>query len=115
MIDLDGIVLSTLQNTWARTITVTPVVSQPGVAAYSGRGVFSNAPVDVLAEANLVFSDQKPAVWIRISEYSKPPQAGDQIAIPAYLNAPTEGSFEVLDTRRYADGKMVLTLKKPPQ
>lgn len=115
MLDFSGIVLIALQNTFSRPITVTPHVSQPGGSPYTKRGVYSTSPVDITAEMNLVLSDQKTMLWIRLAEYPIPPLPGDQIDIPAYLTAPAEGQFEIQDVDRHADGKVILILKKPLQ
>lgn len=112
MLDFDNIVLATLQNTFSRTIVVNPIVSRAGGPSYAGRGVYSTGPVDIIPMADAVFSDQKTTVWIRASEYSPPPAIGDQIEIPAFLNYPPEGVFEVQDVDRWAEGKVLITLKK---
>ena len=71
MFDFDGNVLTPLQNTYSRPITINPVVSQPGAAPYAGRGVFATGPVDIAtaAVADLVFSDQRTSIWVRMAEY----------------------------------------------
>lgn len=113
MLDFDGIVLSALQNTFSRRITVQPVASQPGAASYDARGIYSTGPVDILTDVNAtVISDQKTAVWIRASEYTIQPQIGDKVDVPAFLTAPAEGLFEIIDVDRHAPGKVILTLRK---
>ena len=112
MLDFDGTVLAALQGTFSRPIVVYPVASQPGEPSYPGRGVFSTAPVDILAEVNSVFSDQHTSIWIRLSEFPIPPLQRDKIFIPANLNYPEEGMFEVHDVDRHAGGKVILELKR---
>lgn len=112
MLDFDGILLTTLQNTFSRPVVVRPIVSQPGAPSYNARGVYSTAPVDILAEVNAVISDQRTSLWIRMSEYPTLPMRNDQIEIPAYLTAPAAGRFEVVDVDSHADGKAILILKK---
>jgi hypothetical protein len=112
MLDFSGIVLSTLQNTFSRPIVISPVASQPGVGSYNARGVFSTSPIDFIPESNIVFSDQKTMVWVRMSEYPILPIPGDQLSIPTHIGYPAEGPFEIIDTDRFADGKMIISLKK---
>ena len=82
----------------------------------SGRGVFATGPVDIAtaAVADLVFSDQRTSIWIRMAEYPILPRIGDQIVIPPILNLPG-GSYRSSTWIRSPAGKVVLTLKKPPQ
>lgn len=112
MLDFTGIVLTALQGTFARPIVVHPFVSQPGASAYSGRGVYATTPAGINIENSLVFSDQRTSIWIRIAEYPIQPALGDQIDIPANMNYPAEGRFEVSEKDAFADGKVVLMLKK---
>jgi hypothetical protein len=112
MLDFDGIVLASLQGTFSRPITVMPYASKPGSSPYNGRGVYSTSPIDFIPETNLVLSDQKTQLWVRRSEYPVMPIAGDQIHIPAHMNYPAEGLFEIVDNDSFADGKVIITLKK---
>jgi len=114
MLDFSGIVLSALQGTFSRPILVYPYASQPGEGAYSGRGVFSTAPTDIVPELSTAFSDQHTSIWIRLSEYPILPMRDDQIEIGSFLNAPAEGTFVVQDVNQHASGKMILMLKKLP-
>jgi hypothetical protein len=112
MLDFDGIVLSTLQGVFSRTIVINPIVSQSGGSPYAGRGVFSTNPVDVIPIPDVALSDQRTTVWVRISEWPIMPLIGDKVEIPAELNYPSEGDFEIQDISRHADGKAVITLKR---
>jgi hypothetical protein len=116
MLDFAGLVHTALQGTFSRPFVVTPYASQPeNPQPYSGRGVYSTAPVDILPELNLAVSDQRTSLWVSASEFPIHPMRDDQIEIPANLNYPAEGTFIIEDVDRHASGKMILTLKKPPQ
>ena len=100
-------------DVWARPITVTPLVSQPGAPAYGARGYFDTKEMDVLAEDGSIISDSKVILDIRIEEFSVVPLQRDQIYIPPHQGE-QGGTFEVLDLSGdgNAGGIITLTLKK---
>ena len=100
-------------DVWARPITVTPLVSQPGAPAYGARGYFDTKEMDVLAEDGSIISDSKVILDIRIEEFSVVPLQRDQIYIPSHQGE-QGGTFEVLDLAGdgNAGGIITLTLKK---
>lgn len=100
-------------NQWARPVTVTPVVSQPGQPAYSNRGILDSKETDVLGEDGSVFSDSKTILDIRMQEYAVLPMQGDLVDIPFHQNVPG-GSFEVDDLAGVgnAGGEITITLKR---
>jgi hypothetical protein len=100
------------QNMFGRQVVITPIVSQPTAGAYGNRGIYITSPVDVLTEAGIVFSDQKTMLKIRLAEYPVPPAVKDRVFIPAEANYPQVGDFEIQDTDVWADGVMMLTLRK---
>lgn len=107
----DGVYLPNW-NVWARPVTVTPIVSQPGVPAYSSRGYYDERQLDVLGEAGTIFSDGQTYLDILEAEYPVTPLQGDQIDIPFHQGV-HGGSFIVLDlTPGNAGGMLTLTLRK---
>lgn len=100
-------------NVFARPITVTPVVSQPGQPAYSNRAYFDTKETDVLTEDGALLSDSRTFIDIRMEEYAALPMQGDLIDIPFHQGVPG-GSFEVSDLAGSgnAGGMITMTLKK---
>jgi hypothetical protein len=111
MLDYNTLVLQQIQGVFARPIEITPSGSQPGQPMYGGRGVFVTAPIDVMTENNVVFSDQQSTLDIRRSDYPVPPGIRDRIYIPAHMSMPAMGPFEVQDSDLYHDGRLRLTLR----
>lgn len=100
-------------DTWARPITVTPLVSQPGQPAYGGRAYFDTKSTDVLTEDGGMYSDDKPFIDILIAEFPIMPMQGDQVDIPPDQSI-AGGSFFVQDLSGVgnAGGMMNITLKR---
>jgi hypothetical protein len=97
---------------FARPITITPLASQPGGAAYSNRGIFDTRALDVLAEDGSIFSDQQTILDILEVEFSVLPQQRDQVDIPAVEDIPAEGLFEVVDASSNGGGETTLVIRK---
>lgn len=100
-------------DTFARPITVTPIVSQPGAPAYDARGYFDSKETDVLTEANNILSSAQSFLDIRQAEFSVEPMQGDIIEIPFNANV-KGGTYEVLDLAGdgNAGGITTITLRK---
>ncbi len=81
---------------FARPITVTPLVSQPGQPAYTSRGYYNMLPLDIIGEGMSVLSEHKVELDIRAIEFTVLPKQGDQIDIPVHQKAPG-GTFLVND------------------
>lgn len=99
-----------LFNVWARPITVTPLVSQPGAPSYDARGYYSTNPVDILTENGRVLSDAESILDILQVEFPVLPLQGDQIDIPPHQDL-EGGSFYVHDSDNNAMGLYWLTLR----
>jgi hypothetical protein len=101
------------QNTFGRPVTFTPIVSQPGAAAYSAVGIIDSKETDVLTEDGGIFSDSKTILDIRIEDFPILPMQGDLVAISDYAGSPG-GQFEVADLAGIgnAGGEITLTLKR---
>jgi hypothetical protein len=111
MLDYNQLVLLPVQNIFSRPVQFTPYGSQPGKQPYMARGVFVTTPMDVVTEANVVFSDQKTALDIRLTEYPIPPAPRDWVFVPAHMSMPAKGPFEVLDVDEFHDGRARLSLR----
>jgi hypothetical protein len=112
-IDFSNEVYLVAFNTFARSITVTPVISQPGAPSYGGNGIFDSKETDVLTEDGGIFSDSKTILDIRIEDFPILPMQGDQVLISDMPGAPG-GLFEVADLAGVgnAGGEITLTLKR---
>lgn len=99
-------------DTFARVVTITPVASQAGQAAYVTRGIFDTVPIDVVALDGSILSEQRTILDVRDVELAVLPIQGDQIAIPADGGLPDAGNWEVIDSVRNGGGETTLTLRK---
>ena len=99
-------------NVFARPVTFTPSVSQPGQPAYTARGVYGTEPIDILAEGNSSFSDTRTILDIIEQEFPVLPMQKDTVLIDAYLDLPAIGSFEVIETKSNGGGETTLDLRR---
>ena len=97
---------------FARPVTFTPLVSQPGQAAYGARGIFNTVPIDVMGSDGSIFSDQKTILDILEEEFSVLPVQLDRVFIPAHIGIPELGHFEIIDADTNGGGETTLTLRK---
>jgi hypothetical protein len=99
-------------DTFARPMTVTPIVSQPGAPAYDARCYFDTKETDILTEANSVLSDSQTFIDIRRVEFAVEPKQGDRIDIPFHAGV-EGGSYEVLDLagKGNAGGTITISLR----
>jgi hypothetical protein len=97
---------------FARSITVTPVASQPGQPAYSARGIYHSGPIDVPLEDGSIFSDQRTTLDLRAAEFPIPPQQNDIVNIPVDDEGPALGDFQILDIDDNGGGELTLSLRK---
>lgn len=116
-VDFSTLLYQATQNVFARAITITPIVSNPGAPAFTMRGIYDSGPVDIETDMGTVMiSDQTTIVDIRDNELFAMgqvlPQQGDLIHIPAEGAIPAEGDFEVTDADRNAGGETTLTIRK---
>jgi hypothetical protein len=99
-------------DAFARPITVTPLVSAPGNAAYAARAYFDSSQLDILTEDGGIHSDSKAFIDIRVAEFAIVPMQGDAIDM-AFHEGMRGGSWEVLDAGESdAAGTITLTLRK---
>jgi hypothetical protein len=112
MVNFSTMVKLPCQDMFAVPITVTPLVSQPGGAAYPARGIFNTGSTDVVMEDGSMYSDQQTILDVRDAEFGVVPIQGDLINIPQDCNGAPLGDFEVTD--RFADGggQTTLTLRR---
>lgn len=100
------------QELFGRTITVTPVASQPAQAAYVARGILDVDSIDVQALDGALISETRVILDIREIEFAVLPLQGDLIDIPADSGLAAEGAFEVIDADPNGGGETTLTLRR---
>jgi hypothetical protein len=98
---------------FARPITVTPLASQPGLPAYTARGIYDTRPIDVQAEDGSIISDQQTILDILEVEFAVIPEQLDRIHIPADPAAGRDlGDFEVTNSETNGGGETTLVIRK---
>jgi len=100
-------------DTFARTLTYTPLVSQPSVGAFQARGIFDTNERDVLGLDDNIFTDAKTELDIYMPEWPVLPLQGDQVDIP-WEDDVDGGTFLVSDVQGHgnAGGELTLTLQR---
>ena len=112
-IDFSTVVYLPGFDTFARGITVYPVVSQPFGAAYYARGILDTRGTAIQTDVGMaVLSDQETILDIRESEFTIAPVQGDRVFIPAENSIPEAGMFEITDAAWNGGGEITLTIRK---
>jgi hypothetical protein len=81
MIDFDALVLSPNQNVFSKPIIINPLVSQPGIAPYAARGIWTVRHVEAITDSGDILTTRQLTIDIRLSEFAVPPQQNDRITI----------------------------------
>ena len=99
---------------FSRSITVTPLASQPGLPSYTARGIYDTRPIDVQAEDGSIVSDQQTIVDIRDEEFDPIPEQLDRIYIPPDSDAGNigVGDYEVVLTESNGGGETTLVIRR---
>ena len=111
-VNLDLLLQRPIFEFWAVPVTFMPIVSQPGVPSYAGRGILNTYPIDIVGMDNSIFSDQRTILDIRDSEFPIPPLQKDHLVIPADCNGVPRGEYEILDSDSDGGGQTMLTIRK---
>jgi hypothetical protein len=114
-VDFETTLFLACQDTFAYTVTVTPVVSQPGQPAYTHRAIYNTRETMVQTDVGMaVLSDQETILDILVGEYSILPKQGDRINIPAQQALPDDvpGDYEVTSTSSNGAGQLTLVIRK---
>lgn len=100
--------------TFGRTIIVTPVVSQPGVAAYTRRGILDTGDSTIETDVGMVVvSDQNTILDIVDDDFDVPPKQGDIIDIPVDGSIRYGvGTYEVVETTSNGGGETAMTIRR---
>lgn len=99
---------------FARSITVTPLASQPGVPAYGARGIYDTRPIDVQAEDGSIVSDAQTILDVRDVEFAVLPAQLDLINIPVDSEAGPigAGDYEIINVMGNGGGETTLVIRK---
>jgi hypothetical protein len=111
-VDFSALVLVPCENTFARPITVNPVASMPGGAAYAARGIWTIRNIDIALEDGGILSSDTLTLGVRLLEFPVEPIKGDQVYIPAHGSLTEIGVVTIDDTDDDGQGGSVWTLKK---
>jgi hypothetical protein len=105
---------SLAQSEYGRPITVNPVASQPGVPAYSARGIYNSDRQQYLLEDDSLLTEQQTIIDVEASEFAVPPAQNDIITIPAepISGLLALGDFQVTASVHNGAGEITLQLKK---
>src|SRR5262252_2844252 len=97
-------------DAFARSITIYPRASQPGVAGFAARGSFDTNEVDVIGMDAEIITDCRTELDIFQPEWSVYPLQGDIIDIPPESDV-DGGLFEVSDVMGLGNAGGELTLR----
>jgi hypothetical protein len=97
---------------WAVPVTFTPLASQPGQAAYQGRGILNTYSIDVAGIDGSIYADQRTILDIRESEFPVMPQQNDHVTIPKDSNNVPKGTYQIINAVSNGGGQTMLTIRK---
>jgi hypothetical protein len=112
MVNFDVLLQGTVFDFFAVPVTFTPLKSQPGRPAYSGRGILGTYVEDVAALDDAIFADQRTILDIRESEFEVLPQQDDHCTIPRDCNGVPKGEYQIIDATSNGGGQTMLTIRK---
>jgi hypothetical protein len=97
---------------YAIPCTIIPRVSQPNAPNYAARGILNTVAIDVQADDESIYSDQRTIFDIRESEFPIMPQQDDHVIIPFDCNNAPKGEYQILDLDSNGGGQTQLTIRK---
>jgi hypothetical protein len=111
-VNFASIVYSPNFDFWAVPAIFNPLASAPGSGTYTMRGIFDTRTINVLAEDNSIYSDQRTELDILEREFPVIPKQGDHVTIPQDCNGVDQGEWVVVDSTTNGGGETTLTLRK---
>jgi hypothetical protein len=114
-VDFETVLFLTCLDQFAYSITVTPVVSQPGQPAYTSRAIYNTRGTMVQTDVGMaVLSDQETIMDILVGEYSVLPRQGDRIYLAPQQALPSDapGDYEVVSTESNGAGQLTLVIRR---
>jgi hypothetical protein len=94
-------------NVFARPVTFTG-----NAEPKSGRGIYSTEALDVPAEDGSIVSTRRTILDVLEEEFTTLPKQHDRVDIPAHLDLPALGLFEIIDDKSNGGGETTLQLRK---
>lgn len=118
-VDFSGLVLAPAMDAFAKPVTFAPTASQPSVAAFPARGVWSVRHLDVPLDGEGSLSARTLMLGIRLAEFATQPLQGDsvtittddQVTIPGVAIG-TPVNFLIDDVQPDGQGGATLILKR---
>jgi hypothetical protein len=112
-VDFATWVYSPCFDTFARSLTFYPIVSQPGVAGFVARGIFDTNETDVVAMDGSILTNARTELDIFQPEWGVYPRQGDVVDIP-WEDDVDGGVFTVADVHGFgnAGGELTLILSR---
>ena len=110
--NFDVLLQSSVFDLYAVPVTFTPLKSQPGQAAYQGRGILGTYTEPIEALDGSIFADQRTILDIRESEFAVLPQQDDHCTIPLDCNGVPRGEYQIIDATSNGGGQTMLTIRK---
>ena len=112
MIDFDALVLKPASAIFEIKISVTPLVTQPGVPVYFAAGVYNKRDLDVEMQDGTIFSDHQVSLGIRLRDFPDgPPDQGDLITIVDIRHPAFGQQYWVGDSDEDGQGGAMLLLR----
>jgi hypothetical protein len=103
---------------FARPVTFYPLISDPSMSSYAGRGIFHDGLINVPLEDGSLYVNQETSLDILEADFATVglplPQQLDRINIPqdGPGGMPAEGDFEIMTVTRNGGGEASLVLRK---
>jgi hypothetical protein len=97
VIDFDALIGPAVYGAFARPISVTPLVSQPGQPAYTAKGIWRVEHIDIETESG-IYSGKAYTLDIHLADFAIPPAPKDKVSLPAHLSMPTLGPLWIDNT-----------------
>jgi hypothetical protein len=82
-IDFSSLVLAPAMATFAKPVTITPIMSQPNAAPYAARGIWTVQNTQIIGEMGNIVSTVNLKFGIRLAEYPVTLAQGDWITTTA--------------------------------
>jgi hypothetical protein len=111
-INYSTLVLLPAYEFFARPVTFYPIVSQPTVASYIGRGIYDSRLIQVAGLDGSFLVDQQTILDIREIEFAVLPQQTDRLTIGPADAGPDLGEFEVVMGSSNGGGETTLIIRK---
>jgi hypothetical protein len=83
MVDFSSLVLAPNMAVFGKSITITPVASQPNGQPYLAQGIWAVTSQSIMNEAGNILSTVGLKLSIRMADFTVPPSQGDWVTVAA--------------------------------